>query len=289
MHVLLVSLMTAVLGVTSVVSSDVNAHELGAPFSSAIIDPVVTHHAHIENEQRLNFSFSPRFHQEPGGARPMLMNSFELAWSPDYRWGVEAQIPFSDQGRGRTYGVGDIEVWPLKYAFLNAPDTVFSGVLGFTVPSGSTAKGLGEGKLVFEPHLFLDKALRNWFVGLNLSPNVNLTGKDGAGLEYNMVMAYSFLRGSEPIAPPVPHQPFVFSTFCEFLGDSAVSGEEVGTHTFSLLPGLSVWHVGSGWIGRVGVRLPLTSTRESDMTFYLQIGNHVSWGDLAQSMLGKRP
>lgn len=26
------------------------AHEPGAPFSSAIIDPVVTHHAHIENE-----------------------------------------------------------------------------------------------------------------------------------------------------------------------------------------------------------------------------------------------
>jgi hypothetical protein len=27
-----------------------HAHERGAPFSSAIIDPVVTHHAHIENE-----------------------------------------------------------------------------------------------------------------------------------------------------------------------------------------------------------------------------------------------
>jgi hypothetical protein len=29
------------------------AHEEGAPFSGAILDPVLLHHAHIENEQRL--------------------------------------------------------------------------------------------------------------------------------------------------------------------------------------------------------------------------------------------
>lgn len=31
------------------------AHEEGAPFSGVIIDPPFLHHAHIENEQRLNF------------------------------------------------------------------------------------------------------------------------------------------------------------------------------------------------------------------------------------------
>lgn len=31
------------------------AHETGAPFSGAIIDPLVLHHAHIEDEQRINF------------------------------------------------------------------------------------------------------------------------------------------------------------------------------------------------------------------------------------------
>jgi hypothetical protein len=288
-HVFLLSLMTAVLGVTSVVSSDVNAHEVGAPFSSAIIDPVVTHHAHIENEQRLNFSSFRRFRDDRGDYRSVFMHSFEVAWSPNYRWGVEAQIPFSDQGHGRTYGIGDIEVWPLKYSFLSAPDRVLTGVIGFTVPSGSTARGLGDGHLVLEPHLFFDRAVRNWFLGLNLAPSVNLTGTAGAELEYNGVVAYSFIRGTERLAPPVPRQAFVISTFCEFLAESGVSGAEAGEHAFALLPGFSIWHVGSGWIGRLGVRVPLSQTRDSDATFYLQIGNHVSWGDLAQSVVGKRP
>ena len=34
------------------------AHEEGAPFSAAIIDPLIVHHAHLEDEQRLNFFFS---------------------------------------------------------------------------------------------------------------------------------------------------------------------------------------------------------------------------------------
>ena len=35
----------------------VYSHEVGAPFSGAIIDPLEVHHAHIEDEQRLNFFF----------------------------------------------------------------------------------------------------------------------------------------------------------------------------------------------------------------------------------------
>lgn len=219
----------------------------------------------------------------------MFMNSLEVAWSPNYRWGVEAQIPFSDQGNGRTYGLGDIEVWPLKYSFLSVPDQVLTGVIRFTVPSGSTARGLGDGHLVLEAHLFFDRAVRNWFLGLNVAPSVNLTGKAGAELEYNMVVAYSFIRGTERMAPPIPQQSFVFSTFCEFLAESGVRGAEAGEHAFALLPGLSIWHVDSGWIGRVGARLPVTNTREGDVTLYLQIGNHLSWGDLAQSVLQRRP
>ena len=31
-------------------------HEEGAPFSGAIPEPIIVHHAHIEDEQRLNFA-----------------------------------------------------------------------------------------------------------------------------------------------------------------------------------------------------------------------------------------
>ena len=279
---ILASLVTAEPLMTLFFSSNLSAHERGAPFSSAIIDPIVTHHAHIENEQKLNFSFFHRFRQEEGGTRPMFMGSLEFAWTSNYRWGVETTVPFSDQGKEREYGLGDIEIWPLKYSFINRSDTILAGVLGFTLPSGSTSKGLGEGNLVLEPHFLLDKAFRNWFLGLNLIPGVNLTGKAGSELEYNTVLAYSFIRGTDRIASPIPRQRFVFSPFCEFLGESAFSGEEAGEHSFSLLPGFSLWHVGSGWILRMGASFPLTSTRESDLVFYLQIGNHVSWGDLVK-------
>ena len=33
---------------------EAGAHEAGAPFSSAFAEPIILHHAHIENEQKLN-------------------------------------------------------------------------------------------------------------------------------------------------------------------------------------------------------------------------------------------
>ena len=41
-----------VLQISGLTASRVYAHEAGAPFSGAIIDPFSLHHAHIENEQR---------------------------------------------------------------------------------------------------------------------------------------------------------------------------------------------------------------------------------------------
>lgn len=37
--------------------SDLYAHEEGAPFSGAIIEPLEVHHAHIEDEQKFNLFF----------------------------------------------------------------------------------------------------------------------------------------------------------------------------------------------------------------------------------------
>lgn len=39
----------------SLLTYEALAHEPGAPFSDAIVDPLVLHHAHIENEERINF------------------------------------------------------------------------------------------------------------------------------------------------------------------------------------------------------------------------------------------
>lgn len=99
-----------------------HAHESGAPFSSAILDPMAVHHAHIENEQRLNAALLQGFRSADGEIRRAWGSSVELAvtWTDDYRIGSEVFVPFSNTGLANTgYGIGDIEVWPIKYALIN--------------------------------------------------------------------------------------------------------------------------------------------------------------------------
>ena len=68
------------------------AHEEGAPFSAAVIDPLVVHHAHLEDEQRLNLSFSKGFKQADGKKRFAFMNEYELACLLRISPGVEKSL-----------------------------------------------------------------------------------------------------------------------------------------------------------------------------------------------------
>ncbi len=147
------------------------AHEEGAPFTAAIVDPLIVHHAHLEDEQRLNLFFSKGFMRKDGKKRFAFMNEYELAFAKDFTWGGEIFIPFSTGGVNRDYGVGDIEVQPVKWAFMNQPETIITAALSFTLPTGSKKHGLGEGNTVFAPHLFFDHGFGNWYFGANLSPN----------------------------------------------------------------------------------------------------------------------
>jgi len=77
------------------------AHEEGAPFSSAIIDPLLVHHAHLEDEQRLNMFLSKGFKRADGKKRFVFMNKYELAIAKDFTWGAEIFVPFSTGGGSR--------------------------------------------------------------------------------------------------------------------------------------------------------------------------------------------
>lgn len=56
----------------SALSAPPAAHEAGAPFSEAIIERLVLHHAHIENEQRMNLSLLRRLKGFAGRRRSGL-------------------------------------------------------------------------------------------------------------------------------------------------------------------------------------------------------------------------
>ena len=115
------------------------AHESNAPFSGAISEPIRVHHAHIEDEQSVNFTFDDGFQKEKGDDKRFAFEtSLELAisWNDHFNLGSEISIPFSNKGRvDDRYALGDIELWPIKYAFLNQPERILTGVLSIGLPT----------------------------------------------------------------------------------------------------------------------------------------------------------
>lgn len=260
------------------------AHEDGAPFSGAIIDPLVLHHAHVENEQRINLVSLRGAEGFGGRKRSAFQSELELAWSSkDFRFGAEVFIPFSripspaaDQTQA---GVGDVEVRPIKYSFVNRADLVMSTATGITLPTGNKEKGLGRGNTALTQYLFLDKAVGNWYLGFNLSADVRIKGDNGSGTGYGTVLAYSFIEGTpaDSVAKPRPSQSIVIAPSIEFIGERRWSGPDAREKTASILPGFTLWWPKSGWQLRLGVSFPATQTREADRAFLLEFGNHLNW------------
>ena len=263
------------------------AHELGAPFSGAILDPTILHHAHIENEQRFNFFALQGMTDDNGVKHSGYQDELELAYgSQSYRYGFELFLPVSNMaapdGQGRVMGLGDMEVRPLKYALLMKPDFVISTVSGFGLPTGSKSDGLGSGNTSFTQYLFADKAVGNWSAVVNLGVGDNLLGDRDTWFEYGVGLAYSFIHGVKfgEVAPARPAQKWVVAPMFELVGEHSFRESLLGRHTTSVAPGLSFWHVRSGWQLRIGAQLPVAGRREVDSVFTIQIGNHLNWGAL---------
>ena len=263
------------------------AHEEGAPFSGAIIDPLVLHHAHIENEQRFNFFNSFGVRDGTGRKRSAYEGELELAWaSPDFRFGFELFIPASvipsPNNGGREMGLGDIEFRPLKLALYNSPGFILSTATAFRAPTGSERRGLGGGQWAGTQFLFADIARGNWYFGANLGVETSLSGPSETSLEYGLALSYSFIGDTKPggLAAPAPRQPWIISPSLELIGTRGLRGTAIGEDSVSLVPGLTLWHTPAGWQVHVGVATPISAQRDNDATLLVQIGNHFNWGRL---------
>ncbi|MBI2751895.1 MAG: hypothetical protein HYX46_00020 [Betaproteobacteria bacterium] len=263
------------------------AHEAGAPFSAAIIDPLALHHAHIENEQRINFFALRRLKGFNDPKRNGFESELELGWANDkFTFGMEAFVPYrnipSPDGAGRETGIGDIEIRPIKYAFISQPDFAMSTATGIGLPTGSRSRGLGSGNTTLTQYLFAEKAFGNLYTGFNVALDKRLRGERGSGTEYGAVIAYSFIRGTSVsgFVEPRPGQSLVVSASLEFIGSKRLSGEDRGEKATSILPGLTFWWPKSGWQIHAGVNIPRSGTREAGRTFLLQFGNHFNWEGL---------
>ena len=121
------------------------AHGDHTRYSRLIIDPLITHHSILEDEQRLNFFFfnNQRSEKQIGDGVGL---SLELAYALSDIFGVEAFIPFfGSNASGKTLrGLGDIEVQPVKVSFYRSMNLVMTGVLSFVLPTGDDSKGFGS-------------------------------------------------------------------------------------------------------------------------------------------------
>jgi hypothetical protein len=262
---------------------EAGAHEVGAPFSSAFIEPILLHHAHIEDEQRINLvglKDSRRGEKEVDA----FSSSLELAvtWLDDFSFGSEIFIPFSNTGTvNDQFGLGDIEIQPIKYAFLNKPERVVTGAFSLTLPTGDESRGLGGERTTLAGKLLIDQAFRNWYLGINTEYAVSVSGPTFSESEIAAVIGYSFIgETGEGVAPARPNQPLVLSLMAECVLESALTGTEAGENVMTLLPGFQLWHPESNWKIRMGVGFPISVDREHDLAGHLQVGNHFDWGQL---------
>lgn len=262
---------------------EAGAHEAGAPFSGAMPELITLHHAHIEDEQRINLVAMDNFRTD-GNEESVFSSSLELAvaWTDDFRLGSEIFIPFSNTGVSNDqYGLGDIEIQPIKYAFLNQPETILTGVFRVTLPTGNESRGLGGEQTVLGGNLFFDQAYRNWYLGINAEYGASVSGPTFSELELGLALTYSFIEETgEGVAPARPNQPLVVTLMLELTAESVLSGEDEGEDVITLLPGLQLWHPESNWQVRMGVGFPLSSDREYDIAVHLQVGNHFDWGEI---------
>lgn len=266
-------------------SNIVLGHEIGAPFSGAISEPVILHHAHIEDEQSINMFFRDDFQKEEGEEKRFAFESaLELAssWGDEYNFGSEIFIPFSDTGNDNDrYAIGDIEFWPIKYAFLNEPERIITSALSIGLPTGNKKYGFGEGQTKLGAMLFLDQAWRNWYFGVNAEIESVLAGPTETEAEFAFGLSYSFIEGTgKGVAAPRPSQTVVPVLSLEMVSEQILNGLEKDNDSVTILPGVHLWHPTSDWLISIGLELPLTSYKSNDFTTHLKLRNHFNWGSL---------
>jgi len=262
-------------------SRSVSGHEEGAPFSGAIGEPVLVHHAHIEDEQFFNSIFFDNF-RTGKEKRAAFANQMEMAvdWTGEFRLGSEIFIPFSNTGTSRgQYELGDIELQAIKYAFINDPEKILTGIFSVGLPTGNTSRGLGTNETRLGGLLFFDQAYRNWYLGLNAEFTASVSGPTFSNVEAGMALSYSFIRETgEGMAPTLPHQPLVPIISLEILAESVLAGGDAGTDVVTLLPSLQLWQPASDWIFLLGVQFPVSRDRANDLAIHFQVGKHFDWG-----------
>lgn len=259
-----VSAASAAVPVLVLAAGTAHAHGDHLLQSLSIIDPLITHHAVLEDELKLNL-FGSRY---AAGGLTAGAASIELAYAFSDLLGVEVFVPFGitdTLGKVRG-GIGDIEVQVPKISFVREYGFVMTAYAALVFPTGSAGSGLSEGEWVVAPHLLTDLALGP--IGLQMNGAVEFSTGGEVVAELRMSTAYTVVFDAA--------KDVLLSPLVELEAEIALSGTEpVG---IALVPGVKLgvggWHVG------LGIAVPLGREREADFEVMLQVGYHVFWNRL---------
>jgi len=139
-----------------------------------IIDPLITHHAVLEDELELNHD-GIRVGEE---RRTTHRASLELAYALTDLVGAELFVPFgvSIAGGEARGGLGDLDILLPKLSFVRERSIVMTSYVAVRAPTGSEEAALGEPAWAFAPHLLADLGLGNLGLQTNLATEIETDG-----------------------------------------------------------------------------------------------------------------
>lgn len=155
----------ALLIILAILPRQVLGHGGHEPQPIGIVDPLVTHHAILEDELKLNY-FNIRNDDENSITH---LGSLEMAYAFTNLLGVELFIPFglsSVNGGSFGSGLGDMELLIPKISLIRNYGFVMTTHVAIRMPTASGEANLGKDGYTFAPHLFVRLGYREfWLTG----------------------------------------------------------------------------------------------------------------------------
>lgn len=230
----------------------------------SVIDPLITHHAVLEDELKLNFA-SSRLGEDASQAHGA---SLEVAYAFSDLLGIEVFLPLGQtrlDGRTRS-GLGDVRLQVPKVSFVRRYGWVMTAYAELTLPTGSQEAGLGGEGFGVAPHLLTDVGVGPFGVQANAALEMASTGEVASELNASVAHTLALPWAADAVLSPL----------LEFNAEVPLRGEERAS--LALTPGIKLgldgWHLGAG------VSLPVAGERHFDFQALLQVGYHVAWAQL---------
>lgn len=221
------------------------------------IDAFYTENAYFERKLRPDYFYSTGEEGERSTAR------LEVEWALRPSFSVVVHAPVHHvalEGASSHTGVGDVTLGP-KFAIVNDRRSfILATGADVTLPTGSAARGLDEGRWVVAPFVLAWLPFgreRRWLAQAALHADVQLE-RDGATRgEFGAALSWTSPLGVTPIV--------------EWLAEVPLEGDE--SASWAVAPGVR-WEFAAAWELGASIRVALGRPREEDLRIGVGLIRH---------------